>query len=111
MKIFLPNGEKKELNDKLELQEKITLVNELTGNFMDEILIGWETPLIMNFLDCLSSYLCWHKEEEEIGTEDKNINSKWKEEKSNGKRKSSTLLFSNLAKEERSKLGLGDNFE
>lgn len=107
MNIILPNGKKRKIEDGLSKEEKIELVREMTEEFEEEILIGWETLRVKYFLDALSNYLCWHKEEDEKGLEDKDITSKRKEERANGLRKNKIIPFSYVDKASKQKIGIG----
>lgn len=102
MKIQLPNGEKVELKNGISLEEKVEVVKELTAEWQDEIERGWGSNAIKFFLDSLTNYLVWHKEEEDKGKEDKYIMSKKKLDKlSNHRKDSKTTNFSSLNSKDR----------
>lgn len=71
MKITLPNGERCELNDNLNIEDKRKEVSMLMEEWDESIHHGWLSDSIKYFLDSLSNYLVWHKEKD--GTEN-NIN-------------------------------------
>lgn len=97
VKIQLPNSTRIELDNNLSLEEKKRLVEELIEEWKPIIESGWESNSVKYFLDSLTNYLVWHKEEEDKGKEDKYIMSKKKLDKlSNHRKDSKTINFSNL---------------
>lgn len=84
MKIKLPNGQKTILDDSLTIEEKKEVVFRMTEEWDSLIIENWGSTTIIYFLDSLSNYLNWHKEQivnEEGGietdsSEDKEVMSK-----------------------------------
>lgn len=111
MDITLPNGERLSLDNDLPLEDKVELILKITRENMDDILYGWERDKVKYFLDSLSSYLVWHKENREKGKrghEDKEVMSRKKLEKMNRFKKTSReITFTDLSKKNSEKL-LGD---
>lgn len=104
MKIILPNGERLVLDENITLDEKIKKTEELTDFWMQTILTNWNSNAVIFFLDNLSNYLIWHKEEEDKNKQDKEILSIKKIEQMTGKRKANSIAFSNLSKKDSEKL-------
>lgn len=75
MKIQLPNGVKYNLNEELTLEDKIKKVEEITEEWMPIIKDNWFSDSTKFFLDSLSNYLVWHREEEDA-REDKEVMSR-----------------------------------
>lgn len=119
MKIQLPDGRKEDLNEHITLDEKKQVVEELTERWMPTILLNWDSRSVRFFLDGLSNYLVWHKEEEEKnysngkrerGKQDKEVLSIKRIEEMEGKRKARTIPFSCLSKTQKEAFGLdGEN--
>ena len=63
MKIILPNGNETRLDDGLTLEEKVKKVEELVNEFSEVIFENWKSDNVKFFLDSLSNYLMWHKED------------------------------------------------
>ena len=63
MKIILPNGSETRLDDGLNLEDKIKKVEELVNEFSEVIFENWKSDNVKFFLDSLSNYLMWHKED------------------------------------------------
>lgn len=63
MRIRLPSGEERELDNNIPIEEKMTLCEELITEFGTEISESWETHPVRYFLNGLSNYLCWDKSE------------------------------------------------
>ena len=63
MKIILPNGNESSLDDNLELKEKIKEVERLVLEHSESIVNNWKSDNVKFFLDSLSNYLIWHKED------------------------------------------------
>lgn len=100
MKIQLPNGQKIDLDENVDLQEKIFLVNHLSNDWMPIIILNWNSNSVKYFIDTLANYLVWHKDKEEQGREDKEILSRGKLEKMNKfKKRSKTVNFSDLSQD------------
>jgi len=76
MKIQLPNGQRHELDDGISLDNKIKVVEDLTEEWMDTITRNWDSNSVRFFLDSLANYLCWHKENLDDKSEDKEVMSK-----------------------------------
>lgn len=119
MKIQLPNGQKQILDPNLPIEAKVDLTLQLTEEWRDSIERNWTSESIIYFLDGLSNYLNWHKEEEEDvkhegdrllspikNRQDKYVFSIKRIEQMNGKRKSLSIPFSCLPMSKRELLGL-----
>jgi hypothetical protein len=102
MKIQLPNGQQTTLDENISLEEKLDVVDELLNEWDKIIHSNWESNGIKFFIDSLSNYLVWHKEDREKGKrgkEDKEILSKKKVEKLHKYKKTSREInFSDLPK-------------
>lgn len=61
MRIRLPNGEERELDNDISIDKKKELCEELLLEFDSEITSAWETHPVRYFLNGLSNYLCWDK--------------------------------------------------
>lgn len=101
MKIQLPNGQQHTLDDNITLDEKLQVVEDLTEEFMPLIKLNWHSNSVKFFLDSLSNYLVWHKEEGE-SNHDKEVMSKNKTNRLIRGRKD--IPFSNLSKSDSEKL-------
>ena len=100
MKIQLPNGEQKILDENVSLEEKMRVVSELTEEWMPILKSNWHSSSVKFFLDTLANYLVWHKETEEKGREDKFVLSRKKMEKLvRHKKTSKTTNFTDLPSE------------
>lgn len=108
MIIELPNGNRVELDNDFTIDEKINKVEELIVEFEEHICDGWETTKIKFFLNGLSNYLCWHKEEKYL--QDKDILSKTKDLRMK-KYDSKNIVFSSLSKEDKQAIGIYTNDE
>lgn len=75
MKIQLPNGKKKTLDDDITLEEKKEVVQQLTDKWEAIIRLNWNSQSVKYFLDSLANYLVWHKEDENQ-SEDKEVMSR-----------------------------------
>jgi hypothetical protein len=106
MNIQLPNGQKKILDEHIDIKEKLSVVNELVEEWHSAIIKGWENDSIRFFLDGLANYLVWHKEEDMKNKHDKEVLSIRKIEQMEGMRKSPTIPFSKLSKTRKDSLGL-----
>jgi hypothetical protein len=111
MKIQLPDGRKEDLNEHIELDEKIQVVEELTERWMPTILLNWDSKSVRFFLDGLSNYLVWHKEEEQKNKQDKDVLSITKVKEMEGKIKSKNIPFSCLSKTQKEAFGLDGESE
>lgn len=103
MKIQLPSGKQRTLDENISLEDKKKIVEDLTEEWMYVIRLNWHSNSVKYFLDSLANYLVWHKEREEgkRGEEDKEILSKKKMEKMvKFKKTSKTINFSDLSKEQ-----------
>lgn len=102
MKIQLPNGKQHVLKDDITLEEKVKVVEELTEQWKSEIENSWDSNAVKFFLDSLSNYLVWHKDNEDANKEDKEVMSKNKTNRLYRGRKDTP--FSSLSKKDRSNL-------
>lgn len=102
MKVLLPNGEQLNLQEDITLDEKIALVEELTIQWREEINSNWSSNSVMYFLDSLSNYLVWHKDDVNSKIEDKEVMSKNKTNRLHRGRKD--IPFSNLGDKDRESL-------
>lgn len=75
MKIQLPDGKQKTLDENITLDEKKKIVEELTEKWRPILRLNWHSQSVKYFLDSLANYLVWHKEEEEQ-SEDKEVMSR-----------------------------------
>lgn len=101
MKILLPNGKKRKIEDNLSLDEKKEIVESLTNEFAVEIKMNWNSNSIKFFLDSLANYLVWHKDEGE-SRHDKEVMSKNKTNRLVRGRKD--IPFSSLSKTDKEQL-------
>lgn len=97
MKIQLPNGKKIVLEEHVAIEEKLSIVEKLVEEWNPILIKNWNSNSVRFFIDGLANYLVWHKEVEDVGTEDKEILSVKKVELMSGKRKSITIPFSSLS--------------
>lgn len=101
MKIQLPDGNQRTLDENITLDEKKQIVEDLTEKWMTIIKLNWHSNSVKYFLDTLANYLVWHKEEDKKGLEDKEIMSRKKlEQMSKMKKTSKQVNFSDLPKEQ-----------
>ena len=77
MIIELPNGDRVNLENEKTIEEKIECVEGLIKKFESSIIEGWDSTRIKFFLNGLSNYICWHKEEKY--SHDKEVLSKTKD--------------------------------
>lgn len=114
MDLKLPNGKEIILDENLNITEKIDIVNSLVEEWENFCIENWTNYNVKFFLDNLSNYLVWHKEDREKdkrGKEDKFILSKKKVEKlTKFKKNSKCINFSDLNNNEKGML-LGDKYE
>lgn len=104
VRIQLPNGERIYLDENLDIEERFEIVYKLLEDWEDLIETNWNNTNIIFFLDGLSNYLVWHKEEEDKGSEDKYIMSIKKVEQMIGRRKASSVPFSSLPISDRERI-------
>lgn len=78
MKIQLPNREKIILEDNLSLEDKMKLVLSLVNEWRDVCLENWSSNAVKYFLDSLSSYLLWHKNNDDKDKKNNGILSRYK---------------------------------
>lgn len=102
MKIRLPNGEQHILKDDITLDEKVKIVEELTEQWKSEIENCWDSNAVKFFLDSLSNYLVWHKDNKDVNKEDKEVMSRNKTNRLYRGRKDTP--FSSLSKKDKSNL-------
>lgn len=79
MMLVLPNGEQKILSNDITLEEKLILCEELIAEFDDDIIDSIDSQSVTYFLNGLSNYLCWHKEDETVRDRQNGILSNEKE--------------------------------
>ena len=104
MKIQLPNGQKKILDENISLESKKKIVEELIEEFRHLIISNWKSDSIKFFLDNLGNYLVWHREEEDRNKEDRDVLSIRRIEEMEGVRKAKSLPFSSLSQRNKDKL-------
>lgn len=112
VKVQLPDGERINLNEDLTIEEKLSIVFELTKQWrhITDDKKNKNSNSVIFFLDGLANYLVWHKEEEEKNKQDKEVLSIKKVEQMVGKRKGNSVPFSSLSVTQRENLGLdGDS--
>lgn len=114
MELKLPNGEEVKLDENITITEKLNIVEVLVCEWETYCIENWNNYNVKFFLDGLSNYLVWHKEDREKdkrGKEDKFILSKKKVEKlTKFKKDSKYVNFSDLNNNEKGML-LGDKYE
>lgn len=107
MKLILPNGEQRYLDESLPYNERVQIVQGITDEWEDHFRKNWERNKTKVCLDVLSTYLCVVKEEEDKHKEDKYILSATKVKRMiRGDKKVSN--FSSLSEDEKNVLGLND---
>jgi hypothetical protein len=105
VKIQLPDGRQHTLDENVSLKQKLEVVEDLVNEWMPIIQQNWNSNSIKFFLDSLSNYLVWHKEQEEKGLEDKKVLSRKKLEKmSKFKKTSKTVNFTDLSSKDNERL-------
>jgi len=112
VKVQLPDGERINLNEDLTIEEKLSIVFELTKQWrhITDDKKNKNSNSVIFFLDGLANYLVWHKEDEEKNKQDKEVLSIKKVEQMVGKRKGNSVPFSSLSVTQRENLGLdGDS--
>lgn len=102
MKIQLPNGQQRNLDDNLTIDEKKEVVVGLVEEFDDIIHSNWDGNAVKFFLDSMTNYLVWHKSEEESGKHDKEVMSRNKTNRMIRGRKD--IPFSDLSAKDREQL-------
>lgn len=104
MIIRLPDGRRHKLDKHLSLEEKCEVVIRLIEDWNSEIHLNWESNSIKYFLNQLSDYLVWHKEDEDVGKEDKDVISERKNVEMIGKKRGMSTPFTNLSNSLKNKL-------
>jgi 23S rRNA A2030 N6-methylase RlmJ len=108
MKLILPNGEQRYLDESLPYSDRVKIVQEITDEWEDHFRKNWERHKTKICLDVLSTYLCVVKEEEDKHKEDKYILSATKVKRMiRGDKK--VTNFSSLSDDDMLLLGLHDN--
>lgn len=102
MKIQLPDGKPHNLEDNIAINEKLRIVDELTNEWLDVIIQNWHSNSVKYFLDSLTNYIVWHKDEDEKGREDKEVLSRTKLEQMNKfKKRGKTVNFTDLTSDQK----------
>ena len=104
MIVKLPDGSTEMLENNVCIERKIEIVDELIERFQEYIDGSWDKYPVKYFLDGLSNYLVWHKEEEEKYKHDKYVLSR-KRTKEMKKFMRRDVNFSNLSIEEKVRAG------
>lgn len=86
MIIKLPNGEEKELDNNISIEEKKKICSELIEEFDEHLYSSWGKQSTTYFLTGLANYLCWHKDEENYRDKEKGILSNSREKQMERKR-------------------------
>lgn len=73
MIIKLPDGEEVELDNNITIEEKRDICAGLVEEYDNEIHTMWGKQSISYFLNGLSNYLCWHKDESNYRDKEKGI--------------------------------------
>lgn len=107
MKIQLPNDSRIDLPNHKTIEERMCVVDELLKEFDDCLLSNPLSTKNTYFLNGLSNYLVWFKEEEDIKKVDKEILSKGQMSKMN-KYDQRMIPFSALSKEDTLEYGIGE---
>ena len=107
MNIQMPDGKKIELEENIGIKEKCEVTRKLIEEYIDYIDRGWETSNVIYFLNGLSNYLVWHKEEGTEYIQDKEVLGKRKT-KELSKYKEKNIQFSILSEKDKMFLGLSD---
>lgn len=107
MNIQLPNGERLAIPDYDDIEQRKNKVVELLEEFDAYIIQSWDSPKVIYFLNGLSNYLVWFKEEELVNKLDKDVLSKTKTKNLN-KYDKHNIPFSSLSLEESIKYGLSE---
>jgi len=101
MKIQLPDGKQRTLDEHIPLEDKKRIVEDLTEEWMTIIKLNWHSNSVKYFLDSLANYLVWHKEEDLKWTEDKEVLSRTKiEQMVRFKKRSKCINFSDLPEDQ-----------
>jgi hypothetical protein len=103
VKIYLPTGQKVDIDNSLSLEDKMEVVDSLIREHEEYIIENWDNKFVKFFLENLANYLVWHKMEAK-NKEDKEILSMKKLEKMN--RGGGMINFSQLGESDRERLGL-----
>ena len=111
VRIQLSNGQIVTLDESIEIKDKIDAVTDLVDEWMPILIVNWNSNAVKYFLDSLSNYIVWHKEEKEKGKEDKEVLSRKKMEKMvRFKKTSKQVNFSDMPKNEKEKFfGVSNN--
>lgn len=108
MKLQLPSGEKIDLPNHTHLEKRLFLVDELIKKHEDSIIDNPLSPKTVYFLNGLSNYLVWFKEEEMINKHDKEVLSREKTTKMN-KYDPHNIPFTSLGIDEAVQYGIIEN--
>ncbi|MDH6674415.1 hypothetical protein M2277_005107 [Paenibacillus sp. LBL] len=104
MKIILPDGEKKNLDEALDYENRIKVVEEILLKWNDHYRETWEMNKTKVALEVLSNYICMVKELDDKHKEDKYVMSNTKMKKLR-RGDSKNTPFSSLSKEDQRLLG------
>lgn len=107
MNLQLPNGDRISLPNHTNIEERMFEVENLIEEFDIYITNNPLSPKIIYFLNGLSNYLVWFKDEDSINKNDKEVLSKDKMSKMN-KYDSNSIPFSSLSPDEQSKYGISE---
>lgn len=107
MNLQLPNGKRISLPNHSNIEERMFEVENLIEEFDVYITDNPISPNIIYFLNGLSNYLVWFKDEDSINKNDKNVLSRDKMSKMN-KYDSNSIPFSSLSPDEQSKYGISE---
>lgn len=107
MKLQLPNGNRVELPKHETLNDVMRVVNRLLKEFDDTLLDNPTSPKVIYFLNGLSNYIVWFKDEEMKNKHDKEVLSREKTSKMT-KYDPHNIPFTSLGIEESAKYGIID---
>lgn len=110
MNLQLPNGDRISLPNHNNIEERMFEVENLIDEFDLYITNNPISPKIIYFLNGLSNYLVWFKDEDSINKNDKIVLSKEKMSKMN-KYDPKNIPFSSLSTEEQFKYGVSETEE